>query len=277
VYGEKNEELGRMRTNNLNERQAIFLAAVCSQSYAQYSHADGRFVVPEGYEIASTFNAKSITGQTERFGFILQSADRIIVAFRGTSSTTDWISDAIARQSKFKCDPGAGMTHQGISNIYFSARGPILECLNRLPSDLPLTITGHSLGGALATLCAVDVTANTSFKFPVVYTYGAPRVGDPTFAKSYSDQVTDSYRVQNKFDVVPRLPPQVYKLPKRETTYYYMHVQEEAPLTFHNGSVSANHVISSYYTALAKLDPAYAKMLRDRNPGFCPVPELYPV
>jgi triacylglycerol lipase len=263
-----------MPNNSFDERTAIFLAAVCNQTYAQFSHPEGQFVVPEFYEVVATFNAKSITGHTERFGFILQSEDRIIVAFRGTSSTTDWISDAIARQGKYKCVLGAGKSHIGISDIYYSAREQILTALDTLSARKSLMITGHSLGGALASLCAVDVAVNSAFSLPSVYNYGSPRVGDPTFAKAYSDKVDQSFRIHNRYDIVPHLPPQVYKLPKKETTYYYMHVQDEVPLKFHNGSISANHIISSYFAELAKLDLPYTKLLRKRNPGFCPVTSI---
>ncbi len=263
-----------MKPSGIDDRRAIFLAAVCSQAYAQYSHPEGQFVSPEFYDTVATFRAKSITGQSERFGFILQSDDQIIVAFRGTSSTADWISDAIARQRKYKYAKDAGQVHLGISDIYSSARDPILSSLSRLPASKSLTITGHSLGGALAVLCAVDVAVNSPFNRPSVYTYGAPRVGDPSFVKAFAGKVDESFRIYNRYDVVPHLPPQVYKLPKRETTYHYTHVRQSVPLQFHNGSVPANPAIGSYFEELSKRDTPYTKRLRGRNPGFCPVPEV---
>lgn len=255
---------------DFDDRTAIFLAAVCSQTYAQFNDAEGRYVIPEFYEQAASFSAKSITGQMETFGFILESKDRIIIAFRGTSTTTDWISDAIAIQSNYRCVPNSGKSHKGMSDIYYSARKAILSSLDKLPAHKKLMITGHSLGGALATLCAVDVAANSPFRLPSVYTYGSPRVGDPTFSKVYANKVDQSYRINNFYDVVPHLPPHVYKLPKSDKTHHYMHVRESVPLHFYNGSVSENHLIGSYYTELAKRNPEYAKQLRRRNPGFCP-------
>lgn len=262
--------MGSLRINAIDDRTAIFLAAVCSQTYIQYSSPAGAYVIPEFYEEASTFLARSITGQSERFGFIIQSENHIIIAFRGTSSTTDWISDAIARQGKYKCVKEACRTHVGISDIYYSARGQILSTLSGMSKEKDLIITGHSLGGALAALCAVDVAVNSKFSSPILYTYGAPRVGDPIFSKIFSNTVGQSYRVSNRFDVVTHLPPSIYKLPKREKTYHYMHVREDVPLHFHKGSLSANHVISSYFTELAKKNLGYAEQLNKRNPGLCP-------
>jgi triacylglycerol lipase len=259
-----------MPTSGYDNRMAIFLASICGQTYAQYSDPDGGFVIPEPYEVVTAFHANALTGAAEKFGFILQSEICIIVAFRGTSSTTDWISDAIASQSKYKCVKGAGQSHRGISDIYYSAREPILTALGKLSADKTLYITGHSLGGALATLCGLDVAVNTLFSEPIVYTYGSPRVGDPSFGKAFTEQVEQSYRVNNRFDVVTHLPPHVYKLPKRDTTYHYVHVRESRDLSFHNGSLSGNHVISGYFEELAKQDPLYAEQLHIRNPGFCP-------
>jgi triacylglycerol lipase len=258
------------RTSLFDDRMAIFLAAVCSQTYEQYNDPAGSFVVPQLYEVVSTFHAKSITGQSERFGFIIQSEDRIIIAFRGTSSATDWISDAIARQAKYKCVPDSGLTHVGISAIYYSAREQILNVLDRLSVSKALLITGHSLGGALATLCALDVAVNSKFDHPIIYTYASPRVGDPAFARNFAVRIDQSYRVYNPIDIVPRLPPHIYKLPKSKKTYHYMHIHNPIPLQFHNGSVSANHVISSYFAELAKRNPQFTQVLNQRNPDLCP-------
>lgn len=261
-----------MKQGAYDNKTAMFLAAVCNQTYAQFSDAAGAFVVPYGFRVADTFEAKSFGGQWERFGFILESDDRVILAFRGTSTTPDWISDAIASQQKYKCVKDMGLVHRGFSDIYDSARPVIVPALKKLSGAgrRGLYITGHSLGGALATLSAPDASANGGFPRPIAYTFGSPRVGDPTFARKFGGKVGDSHRVYNLLDAVPLLPPQTYKPPRKDETYRYMHVQEGVQLDFNNGSVSANHVIGSYYRELAKRDPAYAVALERHNPGFAP-------
>ncbi len=256
------------------EQWAIFLAAICGQTYTQYTNTDGSFVLPLNFSLFDTIEAISLIRVSERFGFILESPEEIIIAFRGTMSSTDWITDAIASQKNFKYIKDPALTHRGFTSIYASARGQIMSALKRLPVDKTLFITGHSLGGALATLCAVDVAANTDHQSPHVFTYGSPRVGDPDFAKAFAKYVRSSFRIANLFDVVTHAPPSIYKLPKREKKYYYSHVHTHWPLTFQNGSVSGNHVISSYYAELAKLQPPFAELLNSTNPGFCPVTEL---
>ena len=256
---------------NDQEQWAIFLAAVCGQTYAQFSNADGSFVLPANYRLNDTIEAKSINGLWERFGFILESPQEIIIGFRGTVSTTDWISDAIASQMRFKYMKEDSLTHRGFTNIYASARRDIISALAKLSPDKTLFVTGHSLGGALATLCAVDVAANTSFNSPHLYTYGSPRVGDPDFATAFKQYLINSYRYANLFDVVSHAPPVIYKLPKREKKYYYRHVHTHSSLSFHNKSIGGNHIIGSYFAELSKLQPEFTRLLCLTNPGFCPV------
>lgn len=252
------------------EKRAIFMAAVCGQTYDQFTNSDGTFVVPANYTVRDTIEAKSIIHAWERFGFVLESPQEIIIAFRGTISTTNWISDMIASQKNFKYVKDACLTHRGFTDIYSSARSHIISALAKLSANKTLYITGHSLGAALATLCVVDVAANTSFRSPFLFTFGSPRVGDPAFAKAFSKYVRNSYRAANLFDVVTHAPPTVYKLPKREKRYYYSHVPTLSSQYFQNGSFSGNHIISSYFAELAKLHPKFTEQLRSANPGFCP-------
>ncbi|WP_044478809.1 lipase family protein [Paenibacillus antibioticophila] len=252
------------------EQRALFFAAICGQTYVQFNNPDGVFVVPFSYQFHGTIFAKSISGAKERFGFILESSEEIIIAFRGTSSAQDWISDFIASQKRYPYLKGPLYTHKGFTDIYASSRNKLIASIRKLPTSKKLYITGHSLGGALATLCALDLAANTSFTSIQLFTFGSPRVGDPAFSKACAQYLSDSYRIANLFDIVPLAPPNVYKPPRQEEVYYFNHVKSRWMLEFQNGSVSLNHVISSYYQELARQNPEYAAYLSRQNPGFCP-------
>ncbi|MFD1176631.1 lipase family protein [Paenibacillus puldeungensis] len=252
------------------EERAIFLAAICGQTYTQFENEDGSFVMPIGFTNIHTIRGKSFGDIWERFGFILESPQEIIIAFRGTSSAPNWVSDIIASQMRFKYLKEHVQTHRGFTNIYTSTRGGILSTLAELGADKALYITGHSLGAALATLCAIDVAANTAFGSPTLFNYGSPRVGNPEFSKAFSKHVPNSYRIANPLDIVTHAPPPIYKLPKREKKYYYSHVKTRSVLTFQNGAIGLNHVISSYFEELTKLKPDFAQRMCTANPGFCP-------
>lgn len=258
----------------MDVQRAIFLAAVCSQTYAQFADPDGSFTVPKNYSVRHVIRGKNLEYVREPFGFILESPQEIILAFRGTSSAVNWISDLIATQIRFKYVKEKCLTHQGFTDIYASCRRGILSALAEMPKDKALFVTGHSLGAALATLCAVDLAAGNS-RTPWLYTFGSPRVGDPAFAKAAAAYVPGSFRVANPLDAVTHVPPSVWKLPKRDKRYYYSHVKTLSTQPFAHGAIGRNHIIGSYFSELAERDPEYARSLCSANPGFCPVKEAY--
>ena len=57
-----------------------------------------------------------------------------------------------------------------------------------LPAGVPLYVTGHSLGGAFATITAASILRDSAFTrgsssiLAGTYTFGAPRVGDADFS-----------------------------------------------------------------------------------------------
>jgi len=155
-------------------------------------------------------------------GLICQSAvgGDVAIAIRGTTAVLEWIQDV-----KFDLVPcpflaGAGQTEEGFTDMYQSLRTDaapdsptVVKALGALEFPRPvgsLTVCGYSLGGALATLLALDVAAHTTFRDPTVYTYASPRVGDSLFASTYNQVVTASNRIENRLDIIPKLPPSPY-------------------------------------------------------------------
>lgn len=107
--------------------------------------------------------------------------------------------------------------HQGFFDSYRSIRKRILAAVVQARSAYPqnsnnLLVTGHSLGAALAALCTLDLhlqNMTSSFKTVWMYNYGQPRVGNPAYASFYQTVVSGAnFRVINKRDPVPHLPPQ---------------------------------------------------------------------
>lgn len=154
--------------------------------------------------------------------------DNIYIVFRGSDRRTDWdlnlsfeqrvfefkkevIQGQIIQQQE-KVYPYSGgsksgaLMHNGFTTAYLSVRDQIHESLKQRTASR-VTATGHSLGGALATLCAVDVQYNFGDRFQVdSYTYGSPRVGNDGFQESYNKRVPETFRFVYGMDVVPALP-----------------------------------------------------------------------
>lgn len=109
--------------------------------------------------------------------------------------------------------PGYGDVHTGFSDSYQAIAQQVRDAAKKLNPALPCYITGHSLGGALATLAALDLALHLPHLKPRIqlYTYAAPRVGDPTFAAKYTQLIPNNYRVINLADAVPLGPPENFR------------------------------------------------------------------
>jgi len=140
----------------------------------------------------------------------------VAIAIRGTEGIDEWITDAEFLMVTCPFLAGAGQTEDGFTAMYNSLRTAaaagspsVVSAMATLPFSQPpksVTICGHSMGGALVTLLALDMAANTTFKDPTVYTYASPRTGDPSFADTYNQVVKNSFRIANRLDLVPKLP-----------------------------------------------------------------------
>ncbi|GAQ80987.1 hypothetical protein KFL_000680030 [Klebsormidium nitens] len=74
-----------------------------------------------------------------------------------------------------------------------------------------LLVTGHSLGGALATLFAAEMAMAAEAEgarigHVTMYNFGSPRVGNHAFADFYNRRVPDTWRLVNRNDVIPTVP-----------------------------------------------------------------------
>ena len=159
------------------------------------------------------------------FGFVAQdAAGNVVVAIRGTEGIYEWLQDACFLSVRCPFLAGSGQTEDGFTAVYSSLQSaagpsgvPLVKALTRLPypkTPTSLTICGHSLGGALAKLLALDIAANGKFLQPTVYTYASPRAGNASFVDTYNQVVPNTCRVASRFDLVPKVPlPPFYAHP----------------------------------------------------------------
>lgn len=134
-----------------------------------------------------------------------------VVTFRGTqpSSLVDWLTDSRVVRRGWRSPSGItvlpGSVHSGFADAYESVESTLLAWLTM---DRPIFITGHSLGGALATICAARIgVASPRMPMLALYTYGSPRVLDWLAATWLNGCLPGrSWRVVNNNDVVTRLP-----------------------------------------------------------------------
>jgi hypothetical protein len=223
---------GTRGKRTMDLKQAIRFAQLVNAAYAippaNLASSAGKVISAGGisYTVVTSIYASDLAtdmnparGQNEvSIGLVLQAAGTgdVVIAIRGTEGILEWIHDAEFLTVPCPFLAGAGETEDGFTAMYeslqtgTSASSPsVVSALATLPFAQPvssMTICGHSLGGALATLLALDVAANTVFKKPTVFTYASPRTGNPSFADTYNQVVPNTVRIANRIDLVPKLP-----------------------------------------------------------------------
>jgi len=124
-----------------------------------------------------------------------------VLAFRGTTKDFRTILDDI--KIRFYRDKSGARTSTGFSEAYKFVQKEIADAVGgALQHDLPLYITGHSLGGALAAIASTRILP--SDRVAACYTYGCPRVGDGEF--TFQLWKVPVYRQVHYSDVVPHAP-----------------------------------------------------------------------
>ncbi|KAI0557956.1 Lipase domain protein [Gracilaria domingensis] len=178
---------------------------------------------------------------TDTRALIVDGDDRIVVAFRGTSSgrnlrtdlkafhvqlnrilptasgknTTGELFGSIAQEVLESRDGQQAKVHRGFAEAYLSVADEVMHWIKELYDcdPRPVFLTGHSLGGALATICALDCALKYQLGTSDIYvaTFGSPRVGNSAFRKVYDELVPASWRVSIAADIVTTLPKVDYQ------------------------------------------------------------------
>lgn len=198
------------------ERRAISQSLMDDfERYVQF--ASGAYQIfcpaPLGTTLVQTFDESSTNTQ----GYIARDDNRkeIIVAYRGSIQLQDFVTDLEFALVDYT-SPGVSNTsgvqvHQGFITAFNSVAETVLSVVSNQVSTYPsysLVSTGHSLGGALASLGGVSLAAN----FPSVplrmFTFGQPRTGNPAYATLAEDfvGVDNIYRGTETYDGVPTIP-----------------------------------------------------------------------
>lgn len=191
---------------------ALSLAAACDIAYKSEKTIK-KAVKRWNYEFGAFVN-KQKGSNIDTQAFVMTNSKSIVIAFRGSESIEDWITNFHAVG-----DPGpftSTNAHEGFQDALFPAVIKIIQTINNLQSkdqEKPKAVwlTGHSLGGALASLFAGMLLEN-GINVDGLYTFASPRPANHQFMDQLNASLKDKphYRVVNHEDIVPHLPPEPF-------------------------------------------------------------------
>lgn len=151
---------------------------------------------------------------------IAKISEAIFVSFRGTTiSFADIKSDVDIRRVRYPIGQSIKL-HRGFFDAVNECFNEVMEKILFLQNNnsLPIYITGHSLGGAMAAIFYAhlrELGFNYSKhyehggwirKLNSCYTFGMPRYGN----KNAMDQLPDPYHIFNELDAIPTFPPRIF-------------------------------------------------------------------
>ena len=176
-------------------QRALVLAELAMISYNDEAEAR-RAAQAIGFAEAELFDNDG--SQAYRF----RNERDCVVTCRGTEphEWNDLKADANASMAVLET---VGKVHSGF-NREVDDLWPLMEGVLR-GNDQPVWFCGHSLGGAMATICAYRCKRSSLTGDPrELHTFGSPRVGNKRYLHHAP---VDHYRWVNNNDIVTRVPP----------------------------------------------------------------------
>ncbi len=171
------------------------MAKLSSLAYQKPVDAEDSFA-ELGFQKTTPIRDSSLSGY-------VVSVDRIaVVIFRGTENPFDWFFNLNA----FTDDTPNGPIHRGFHRGYQSLKPEIRKILAKVKAER-IWITGHSLGGAMALACALDLAEDKKLQLEGLVTFGQPLLASEQLAFHIDHVLLGKYaRLVNEQDLVARVP-----------------------------------------------------------------------
>ena len=172
-----------------------------------YKIINDEFIRAPGEKISDKFSINLSGG----LALIVEKDDILFVTYRSTHAKTkkeytkNVITDLDGAMVEADWISSDGVfVHRGFDSEYDRFRNTMLEIINdKKPSKI--IVSGHSLGSALATLSALDLSMNYGYDVSLV-SMGGPRVGNKEYRELMDNYVKDNYRIYIPEDPIINIP-----------------------------------------------------------------------
>lgn len=159
----------------------------------------------------------------------------IIIAYRGTHNINNiWEDLKILKTNQAFAGIKGAYTATGFYGCYIATKSAVITAVNKLKStnsQYRIKIIGHSLGGAVATIAALDMKYSLGISVEC-YSLGSPRVGNDGFVFAFESANIPQWRLTHSDDPIPHLPfellgfkhinNEVYQSDINEYTFKYL-------------------------------------------------------
>jgi len=232
--------------------QAALFAKLSSIAYMhpEKKNAKGELLKDKAKQLGFTATFISNKGAE---AYIFEDKENVVIACRGTEPTQLKDIKADLQIKRVPSDTGIGKVHRGFKLYTDKIWDKLVEAVKSSKrQNKELWITGHSLGGAMATVTAKRCSETEELKTPtMVFTYGSPRVGDGDYVNSI-DRAIVHHRFMNDGDIVTKIP----------TAPFYFHCGSLHHIG-KDGEVSTYHKINWFDTIVASLKHPIKSLIGD--------------
>ena len=212
-------------------------AMLANQSYSKWGVFEGCPMVDSGFPIEVR---SALMPGPKCVAWKFRGSGNLVLAFRGTAGRNDILADLKVEQVPMTQVSGV-LVHEGFLEYYRLLLTGISTIITEYARDSQtIVLTGHSLGGAVATLGCAELSHQYPHIRIICVTFGSPRVGNADFANWYRERVFRTFRLVNRKDPVADLPH----------SGNYIHV---CPAIIIRNNKGISHVHDVFKTSLTRL------------------------